>query len=97
MHHERVRDYLIIIGHTWICTSCRENLLNDPDSILVGHKLSEEEREHLLSLTEQSFRTMMELDEATGLTMEELQLAIDHPRSRLRHLGINRRGVKRRR
>jgi hypothetical protein len=92
---ERVRDYLIIIGHTWICTSCRETLLTHPESILVGHKLTEEEREHLMTLTEDSYQTMMELDEATGLTMEELQLAIDHPRSRLRHLGVNRRGVRR--
>jgi hypothetical protein len=87
----RVRDYMILIGHTWICGNCREDLLNHPESVLIGHKLSEEERQNLLNLTEESFGTMMELMTATGLTMAELQIAIDYPRSRLRHLGISKR------
>jgi hypothetical protein len=87
----RVRDYMILIGHTWICSNCREDLLNHPESVLIGHKLTAEERQNLLNLTDESFGTMMELTTATGLTITELQIAIDHPRSRLRHLGINRR------
>ncbi len=86
----RVRDYFILIGHTWICGDCRTRLLADPEAMMIGHKLNEDEREALLGLTEQSFRTMMDLAEATGLTMDELRLAIDHPRARLRHLGIRR-------
>lgn len=87
----RVRDYLILIGHAWICTTCRARLLNDTESILIGHKVSEDERGNLLNLTDESFRTMMALAKATELSMDEVQIAIDHPRSRLRHLGLDRR------
>ena len=88
----RVRDYLILIGHAWICLDCRERLLEDTEATLVGHKLSEFERERLIELTDASFRTMMDLGDATGLTADEVTLAIDHPRSRLRHLGKRTRG-----
>lgn len=91
MLDQRVRDYLILIGHTWICTECRQRLLAETDTMLIGHKLSEEERERMGELSEDSYRTMMELSEATGLSMDDLRLAIDHPRSRLRHLGVYRR------
>jgi hypothetical protein len=45
-----------------------------------------------MELTENSFRTMMDLEADTGLTADEVSLAIDHPRSRLRHLGTRLRG-----
>lgn len=92
MTNGRVRDFLIIIGHTWMCLDCRSKLLEHPEATLVGHKLSEFERERLLKLTDSSFRTMMDLEAATGLTADEVTLAIDHPRSRLRHLGTRVRG-----
>lgn len=88
----RVRDFLILIGHAWICLDCRERLLEETEATLVGHKLSEFERERLFELTDASFRTMMDLGDATGLTADEVTLAIDHPRSRLRHLGKRTRG-----
>jgi hypothetical protein len=88
---ERVRDYFILIGHTWICPDCRKRLLADPEAMLIGHKVSDEERECILNLTDESFGTMMILAEATGLSMDDLREAIDHPRSRLRHLGVNKR------
>ena len=91
MLNHRVRDYLILIGHTWICTDCRQRLLANLDTMLIGHKLSDEERERLEELSDGSYRTMMELADATGLSMEDLRIAIDHPRSRLRHLGVYRR------
>ncbi len=91
MLNHRVRDYLILIGHTWICTECRQRLLGDPDTMLIGHKLSTEERMRLEELSDGSYRTMMDLAEATDLSMDDLRLAIDHPRSRLRHLGVYRR------
>ncbi len=91
MLDQRVRDYLILIGHTWICTNCRQRLLTETDTMLIGHKLSDDERERINELNEESYRTMMELSDATGLTMDDLRLAIDHPRSRLRHLGVYRR------
>lgn len=91
MINARVRDFLILIGHAWICIDCRRKLLEDTETILIGHKLSSYEREHLLELTEESFRTMMDLASATDLTLDEVADAVDHPRSRLRHLGVRRR------
>ncbi|MBX3051027.1 MAG: hypothetical protein KF753_06125 [Caldilineaceae bacterium] len=88
-----MRDYFILIGHAWICPDCRQRLLADPEAMLIGHKVSDEERTCILALTDESFGTMMILGEATGLSTDDLREAIDHPRSRLRHLGV----VKRRR
>ncbi len=88
---ERVRDYFILIGHTWICPDCRLRLLTDPEAMLIGHKVSDEERACILTLTDESFGTMMALAAATVLSVDELREAIDHPRSRLRHLGVNKR------
>ena len=90
MTNVRVRDFLILIGHTWICLDCRGRLLEETEATLIGHKVSEFERERLKELTDASFRTMMDLEAATGLTSDEIYLAIDHPRSRLRHLGRRR-------
>jgi hypothetical protein len=86
MTNVRVRDFLILIGHTWICLDCRSKLLENTEATLIGHKLSEFERERVLELKDESFRTMMDLETATGLSADEIYLAIDHPRSRLRHL-----------
>jgi hypothetical protein len=86
MTNVRVRDFLILIGHTWICLDCRSKLLENTEATLIGHKLSEFERERVLELKDESFRTMMDLETATGLSSDEIYLAIDHPRSRLRHL-----------
>ncbi len=91
MLDQRVRDFVILIGHTWICTDCRQRLFNDMNTMLIGHKLSDDERERLEEMGDDSYRTMMDLSEATGLSMDDLRLAIDHPRSRLRHLGVSRR------
>ncbi len=92
MTQGRVRDFLILIGHTWMCLDCRRKLLEDPEGTLIGHKLSEFERERIMNLTDSSYRTMMDLEAATGLTADEVSLAVDHPRSRLRHLGTRVRG-----
>ncbi len=92
MAQGRVRDFLILIGHTWMCLDCRRKLLEDPEATLIGHKLSEFERERIMNLTDSSYRTMMDLEAATGLTADEVSLAVDHPRSRLRHLGTRVRG-----
>lgn len=93
MQNTRVRDYLILIGHTWICLECRSMLLEETEATLVGHKVSEFERERLSELKDSSYRTMMDLEEATGLTADEINQAVDHPRSRLRHLGRRRRNL----
>ena len=83
----RVRDFALIIGHTWRCTSCRTALVDAPDTACIGYKLSEFERERIQELDDSSFQTVMNLAKETGLTVKELEAAIDHPRARLRHLG----------
>lgn len=83
----RVRDFALFIGHAWRCTSCRENLLQQPEAAWVGLKLDEAQRTCILKLTDDSFQTVMRLAENAGLSVRELEEAIDHPRARLRHLG----------
>jgi len=61
--------------------------MESPQALLIGYKLSETQREALLSLETESFHTVMKLSDLTGLTSDELYQAIDHPRARLRHLG----------
>jgi hypothetical protein len=84
---ERVSDFALIIGHVWRCTACRDALLESPSTMWIGYKLSETQRDCLNTMSEDDFRTMMQLAEVTGLTMREIESAIDHPRARLRHLG----------
>lgn len=86
--HARIRDFALVVGHAWRCYECRESLLTDPQKAWIGYKLTESERERALALTDDSFRTVMALAEATGLTVREIEQAIDHPRARLRHLGV---------
>ncbi len=83
---ERVRDFALLIGHVWRCSTCRDALLERPATVLVGYKLDDGQREAVLKLTEDSFQTTMKLVEQTGLSDRELNEAIDHPRARLRHL-----------
>jgi len=90
MSSARVRDFALLIGHAWRCTRCREVLLDSPKSACIGFKLDETQRECILNLTEESFHTTSKLAELTGMTMHELDTAINHPRARLRHLAGNR-------
>jgi hypothetical protein len=83
----RVADYALIIGHIWRCTNCRESLLENPETVWLGYKLSDEQRACILELSDDSFQTILRLAEATGLTPKEIEAAIEHPRARLRHLG----------
>jgi hypothetical protein len=83
----RVTDFALLIGHVWRCTSCREALLREPVQMGVGYKLSEQQRTCIRNLDDDDFRTIMHLAEVTGLTTNEIDATIDHPRARLRHLG----------
>lgn len=89
---ERIRDFALVIGHTWRCYECRDSLLADPVRTCRGYKLTEAERMMASVLTEDSFSTVMVLAEETGLTTQELEQAIDHPHARLRHLGVYKSG-----
>jgi len=86
----RIRDFALLIAHTWRCTRCREGLLQEPLAACIGYKLDEAQREAILNLTDESFHTVNKLAECTGLTIRELDEAIDHPRARLRHLAGDR-------
>jgi hypothetical protein len=83
----RVQDFALIIGHVWRCTSCRESLLERPEAMWMGYKLSDLQRQRILELDDESFQTIMKLSEATGISVRELEAAVEHPRARLRHLG----------
>ena len=83
----RVPDYALIIGHVWRCLDCREALFADPDTVWLGFKLNDDQRERIRALDDESFQTMTRLVEATGLAPKDLEAAIEHPRARLRHLG----------
>lgn len=83
----RVQDFALMIGHVWRCTSCRDALLENPEVMWLGYKLSDLQRAAILKLTDESFQTVERLAGATGLDPKELEVAIEHPRARLRHLG----------
>jgi len=83
----RVTDFALMIGHVWRCSACRAALLGNPSLMWVGYKLSDEQRACITTLDDDDFHTIMHLAEVTGLTVKELDAAIDHPRARLRHLG----------
>lgn len=84
---ERVQDYALIIGHVWRCNGCRDALFESPETVWLGYKLSDVQRECIRNLTDESFQTMAKLCADTGLVASELEAAIEHPRARLRHLG----------
>jgi len=86
----RIRDYALVIGHCWRCYECRENLLADPETAWRGYKLTMEQRTLALELVDEHFATVMTLAAATGLSVQELEEAIDHPHARLRHLGVRK-------
>lgn len=83
----RVSDYALIIGHVWRCMACRDALFANPETVWLGYKLSDFQRERILQLSDESFQSMARLCENTGLDVRELETAIEHPRARLRHLG----------
>ena len=84
----RVADYALLIGHVWRCMECRDLLMSRPELTWIGFKLSDAQRDLIRKLTDESFQTMMRLAEETELTPAELEEAVDHPRARLRHLGV---------
>ncbi len=84
---DRVQDFALMIGHAWRCLECREALLSKPEMVWIGYKLNEDQRERIRGLDDDSFQTIAKLTEATGLSTHDLELAIEHPRARLRHLG----------
>jgi 3'-phosphoadenosine 5'-phosphosulfate sulfotransferase len=82
----RIQDFALLLGHLWRCNRCREALLLQPELYSVGYKLDQSQRDCIKQLNDESFHTVMRLAELSGLSLNELYEAIDHPRARLRHL-----------
>ena len=87
---ERVQDFALMIGHAWRCRECREALVESPELTVIGFKLTEDQRERVMELEDESFQTMTRLSQDTGLSKSELEAGIEHPRARLRHFGSRR-------
>lgn len=87
---DRVQDFALLIGHAWRCLECRTALIERPELTTVGFKLSEDQRERVQMMDDESFQTMAKLSEMTGLSQRELEAGIEHPRARLRHFGSRR-------
>ncbi len=85
-NYDRTSDLAILLGHAMQCEECRDRLLAAPERVTVGRKLSAEQRQHLLALTDEDFENMELLAQAAGLNQQELREGVDHPRARLRHL-----------
>lgn len=83
----RVTDFALMIGHVWRCTTCRRALIDNPTFMWIGYKLTDDQRTCINELDDEDFHTIMGLAAVTGLTVKEIDAAIDHPRARLRHLG----------
>ena len=85
MNSDRTSDLAIVLGHAFQCEDCRNRLLNEPERVLVGRKITREQREQLSRLTPQEFGNSQTLAAAVGLSAAELLEGVNHPRARLRH------------
>ena len=85
MNSDRTSDLAIILGHAFQCEDCRNRLLTEPERVLVGRKITQQQREQLLKLTPQEFGNSQTLAAAVGLSAAELLEGVNHPRARLRH------------
>lgn len=85
-NYDRTSDLAILLGHAMQCEMCRDRLLAAPERATIGRKLSNEQRERLLRLSNEDFENAQTLAAAVGLSPQELREGIDHPRARLRHL-----------
>lgn len=86
MSEGRASDLTIVLGHALQCEECRLRLLQDPERVLIGRKVSAEQRKKLLALTPESFESTITLAAAVDMKPAELLDGIDNARARLRHL-----------
>ena len=85
MNSDRTSDLAILLGHAFQCEDCRNRLLDEPERVLIGRKLTQQQRERLTKLTPQDFGNSQTLATAVGLSAAELVEGVNHPRARLRH------------
>lgn len=86
MRTDRTSDLAIVLGHALQCEACRDRLLMEPDRVLIGRKISGEQRQRLLALSAEDFENSQTLAAALGIERAELIEGSNHPRPRLRHL-----------
>jgi hypothetical protein len=86
MQDQRTSDLAILLGHALQCEQCRDRLLAAPERVLVGRKISAEQRSQVASLTFEDFENSATLAAVVGLSPLELIEAQNHPRARLRHI-----------
>ncbi|MEA3334500.1 MAG: hypothetical protein U9R25_01220 [Chloroflexota bacterium] len=86
MGSSRTSDAAILLGHVIQCEDCRALLLEQPERVLIGRKIPEDQRQKLIDLREEDFENIAMLASTVGIELSELREGIDHPRARLRHL-----------
>ena len=86
MPSSRTSDLAILLGHVLQCESCRSRLLEEPERVMVGRKLTEEQRERLRNLSQADLENAETLASAMSLDVVVLREGLSHPRARLRHL-----------
>lgn len=86
MPSPRTSDLAILLGHVLQCEMCRDRLLEEPERVMVGRKLTALDRERLEDLTPQSLESAHTLAATFDLDLDELREGMNHPRARLRHL-----------
>lgn len=79
------RELLVLLAHAQACTTCREKLLQLPESVLRGRSLTSVEKELVMRLTDSDFLTPEMLARTAGIEFSELDSYVDHPLVRLRH------------
>lgn len=85
MSVDRTSDLAILLGHAVQCEECRDRLLQEPERVLVGRKISNQQRELLSQLSPEAFENMSALAGVVGLDVNELRDGVNHPRARMRH------------
>lgn len=80
------REFMIVLAHTHVCTTCRSRLLGDPGAAVASRPLTPDEKQVLGSLRFEDFITPASLTQAAGITLAELDAYRDEAVVRLRHL-----------
>ena len=79
------REVLIILAHAQMCDRCQERFVGDPNAVLRGRAVTDDEKALLSGLTSADFAGAERLAEASGHDVSELMEYHDHPVARLRH------------
>jgi len=79
------REVLLVLAHAQQCERCRTRMLEEPDRILIGRALSQDESAMLGKLAAEDFLTPQTLAKAAGVPASSIAEYSNHPIVRLRH------------